>query len=79
MKGGEPFIFAILFNILNDLILLYLYTCSADYYTNPVTKDKIIEGAVHKIVNVHALPKSTKKFAKKLASKGAISRKDRSR
>ena len=79
MKGGEPFILAILFRMLNDLILLNLYTCSADYSTNPVTKDKIIEGTVHKIVNVHALPKSTKKFARKLASRGAISRNDRSR
>ena len=79
MKGGEPFILAILFKILKAALLPNLYTNNADYSTKPVTNDNIIDGTVHRIVKVHVLPKYTKKLERKLVNRGAINRNDSSK
>ena len=79
MKGGDLFIFAILFNMLKAWILLLLYMKRADYSTKPVTKDSTIDGNVHRMAKVQVRPRSTKNVERKLVSKGAISRKDKSK
>ena len=79
MKGGDLFIFAILFNMLKEWILLFLYMNSADSSTKPVTKESTIDGNVHRIARVQVRPKSTRNVERKLVSKGAINRKDKSK